>query len=412
MTRIAFLKKYALKFAIALALLGLIAYTAGHAIGSSANSLLTTPLRAVTDRRIASAEAYLFRDESVLECEDAGLVDEMVESGTKVGRNTPLVQVYQTDLTDPFLSRTQQTLDRVNRALRILSASTPERGESEADANGYRAAAQAAYLEMCEVVRLGDVENIAVIEERMLVALNRYLILSGKTDTLSDMIAELKSKKAALLGEGEATLVRNEAQSGTFYGRDYVDGYESTFSLAALETLDADGFDRLQMAMHMNDRQNAVGKMVYGYEWYVVMELPARVAAELIVGEEYEITFPENGGRVLELTVERTDGGMVVFRSDDSPENFVFCRVQTAQITVSQQDGYYIPESALYTVDGDLGVYVLENSTAYFRRVKVLYRGDGYCIAARAEDGTGSEVYLNDLIITSGKNLKDGKVFE
>lgn len=412
MTRLAFLKKYALRFAVALALLGLIAYTAGHAIGSSANSLLTTPVRAVTDRRIASAEAYLFRDERVLECEDAGLVDEMVESGTKVSRNTPLVQVYPTDLVEPLFSRTQQTLDSINRALRILSASTPERGESEADANGYRDVAQAAYLELCEAVRTGEVEKLSVIEERMLIALNRYLLLSGKTDTLSDIIEDLQTRKASLLGNGSATLIRNEAQSGTFYGRDYVDGYEHTFSLSALESLDAAGFERLQMAANLSYDGNAVGKMVYGYEWYVVMELPVRVAAELHVGEEYEITFPENGGRVLELTVERTDGGMVVFLSDDSPEDFIFYRVQTAQIVISEQSGYYIPENALYTVKGEVGVYVLENSTAYFRRIKILYRGDGYCIVARAEDGTGSEVFLNDLMITSGKNLKDGKVFE
>ncbi len=412
MTRIAFLKKYVLKFAIALALLGLIAYTAGHAIGSSANSLLTSPLRAVTDRRIASAQAYLFRDEEVLQSEQTGLVDEMVESGTKVGRNALLVQVYQTDFARPILSTAQQSLDSINRALRILTDSTPERGDSEADANAYRDKAQAAYLELCEAVRAGDVKGVAALEERFLVALNRYLVLSGKTDTLADVIAELEARKAVLIGTGEASIVRNEARSGTFYGRDYVDGYESVFSLAALENLTEDGLARLQMAAPASYDGRAVGKMAYGYEWYVAMQLPERVMSGLVVGEDYEITFPENGGRVLVLTVERRDGGMVIFRSDDSPEDFTFYRVQTAQITVSVQNGYYIPESALYTVDGVTGVYVLENSTAYFRCVKILYRGDGYCIVARAEEGTGSEIYLNDLIITSGRNLYDGKVYE
>ncbi|MBQ9785344.1 MAG: hypothetical protein IJW29_07570 [Clostridia bacterium] len=412
MTRIAFLKKYALKFAIALALLGLIAYTAGHAIGSSANSLLTTPVRAVTDRRIASAEAYLFRDEEVLRSDGVGLVDEMVESGAKVSRNSPVVQVYQTDLAEPLLSATQQSLDSINRSLRILRDSAPARGDSEADANSYRSAAQAAYVELCTAVQSGDVTRIAEIEERMLIAINRYLILSGKTDTLAGIIGELETRKANLLGSGEATLVFNETQSGTFYGRGYVDGYEDLFSLSALEGLSAEGFDRLRMASPTSYEGRAVGKMAYGYEWYLVMELPTSVASGLEVGQSYEITFPENGGCVLELTVERRDGGMVVLRSDDSPEDFIFYRVQTAQITVAQEQGYYLPESALYTVNGDTGVYVLENSTAYFRRIKVLYRGDGYCIAARAEDGTGSEIYLNDLVITSGKNLKDGKVFE
>jgi hypothetical protein len=79
---------------------------------------------------------------------------------------------------------------------------------------------------------------------------------------------------------------------------------------------------------------------------------------------------------------------------------------------VSEHEGYYVPESALHTVNGQVGVYVLENSTLHFRRVKILWRGDGYCIVARAEDGTGSEIYLNDMIVTEGRKLYDGKVYE
>ena len=45
MTRTGFLKKYALRIAVALALLGLIVYTVAHALGFAMGSVLTTPDR-------------------------------------------------------------------------------------------------------------------------------------------------------------------------------------------------------------------------------------------------------------------------------------------------------------------------------------------------------------------------------
>lgn len=410
MTRIAFFKKYAPQFAAALVMLGLIVYTLGHALSSSANSLLTSPLRTVTDRRITSAEAYLFREEEVLVAEgDMGLIDTLVESGTKVSKNTPLVDVYPATA----LSLSDQvTLDRINRALRILQSSIPPTGEDAADANRYREAASAAYAKLCEATKNGRPEQIAALEEEMLTALNRYLLLSGKSDTHGEAITHLKQQKSLLLGTVAPTVKRNETRSGIFYDRSYVDGYEALFTPAALSELTPELFRLLRRAEPRENEGMAVGKLVYGYSWHAVMELPVSVAATLTVGGEYDVSFPENGGKTLTLTLERLEGGMAVFRSDDSPADFVYYRAQTAQITLSSEDGFYLPESALHAVEGKWGVYVLENSTARFRRVRILYRGDGYCIVdPRAEVGK-NEVYLNDLIITSGKKLYDGKVYK
>ena len=87
MTRGAFLKKYMLKFAIALALLGLIVYVLAHATGFLVGSLYTMPVRMISDRQITSAEAYLFRDERVLYADENGIVEDSDEDdfyGTEV----------------------------------------------------------------------------------------------------------------------------------------------------------------------------------------------------------------------------------------------------------------------------------------------------------------------------------------
>ena len=50
-----------------------------------------------------------------------------------------------------------------------------------------------------------------------------------------------------------------------------------------------------------------------------------------------------------------------------------------------------------------------------FRRIAVLYEGDGYLIAAGTDPDPENDVpylSLNDLMITSGKNLYEGKVYQ
>ena len=42
--------------------------------------------------------------------------------------------------------------------------------------------------------------------------------------------------------------------------------------------------------------------------------------------------------------------------------------------------------------------------------MEILYRGDGYCIAA--EQGEAGALALNDLMVTFGDGLYDGKVME
>ena len=125
MTRKGFLQKYALRIAVTLAMLGLIVYTVAHAMGFAMGNVLTTPVRRITDTQITSAQGYLFRNEEVLTTAGEGLVDTLVENGTKVGKNVAVAKVWSTDVGGDALTAAQLKLSRINRAIRILEDSRP-----------------------------------------------------------------------------------------------------------------------------------------------------------------------------------------------------------------------------------------------------------------------------------------------
>ena len=54
-------------------------------------------------------------------------------------------------------------------------------------------------------------------------------------------------------------------------------------------------------------------------------------------------------------------------------------------------------------------MYVFENSVIRFRRIEILYEGDGYCIVAPPDISSVTELTKNDILVTSGRDLYDGK---
>lgn len=415
MTRRAFLEKYFVRFAVSLTLVGLIVYTVYHVFGASSGSLLTTPTRRITDVEIIDGEGYLFREEKVLTVSSPGIIRDLAKSGSKVSRGGALVQVYQGYDTEDLASA-QLALERLEGMIAVLEESRVADGTTLAKAEAYRKDAVAAYRSICAASARGEIAGISALAERMLVLLNRHASLTDPNFDTEVMQKELTAERDALLsGKGET--IYNDAPSGCFYRYDQVDGYETLFTPAALEELTAERFLELKQAQPITPQGFAVGKTVHGNRWYLAVGFDGDAAEFIEEQTAYTFTFPENRDREIGMHCQRIleadNGGIVaVFASDEVPTDFVWKRSQTVEITVGSTTGYYVPDAALYEVDGATGVYVLEGSTVYFRRVEILYRGDGYCIAAEQGDRGGGYLALNDLMVTSGKDLYDGRVFQ
>ena len=415
MTRRGFLKKYALRIAVILAMLGLIVYTVAHAMNFNMGNVLTTPVRRITDTQITSAQGYLFRNEEVLTTPNQGLVDTLVENGTKVGKNVSVANVWSVSASGDALTAAQLSLSRINRAIRILEDSQLKAGTPLSEANKYRAEYLSLYREIGAATESGKLDSIPVLEEKLLIALNRYVSLVGETDETKAHLQELRDQKQTLIGGASATEIKSEASSGLFYDSGYVDGFEGIFTPHALENLTPETLGELVESDPQISEEQTVGKLVYGYEWYLAIELSPTVAASLHTGKQYRFTFPENDDATAKLTLTKMVTGantvLAVFICESHPSDFLFYRCQTVEITVGESEGFYIPETALVTQNGVIGVYVFEESTVRFRRADVIWRGDGYAIAALPGEGSLTELYENDILIVSGKDLYEGKVY-
>lgn len=418
MFRLRFLKAHAGRIGLTLLLACLIVYTVYHAVGGSAGSLQTTSVRQVTDTSLVTGEAWLFRDETILTA-DEGLVNSLAKSGTKVGRNTELLQVWHpSSLSGADLTAAQTKLDLLNRQISLLEESLLRQSDKLSDAAGYRADAMAMISEIRESILSGNWTGVEETEGELLVALNRYESLLHSEDGVKQALADARASRDAML-TGACQTVKNESASGYYYAQSEVDGLEGLFRVAELETLTGERFAQLKAATPQTDGAMAAGKICYGYRWYLVLDLPAELAETLEVDGTYSVAFPENRDRTLNLFCEELrDAGdgtvIVILRSDVTPADFSFLRCQTVELTTGESTGLYIPEQATVTLGGELGVYVFDSGTVVFRRIAASAVRDGYLLAfAEDPDPEKETAYLkvNDLMVLSGKNLYDGKVY-
>ena len=415
MTRREFLKKYTARFLAALLLVGLIVYTVYHVLGSSEAGLMTVPAREVTDLRLTSGTAYLFRDEEVLSVDaPCGVVHDLVQSGVKVSKNQALSRVF-TEYQAVESVAIQPELDRLNRVIEALERGRISGGESLSHAEEYRTEAGALHLSMKEAILSGRWAELSDTSDEMLALLNRYGILTGRLQNADQILQDLKAERSALL-RGEGVTVYSTNASGFFFDRTCVDGYESVYTIEALQSLTPQSLDALKDSPPVwKENTTTAGKLVYGYTWYLAVEVGG-ASSDFSVGDAYEVRFSGRSNHTLSMTCERVaedaDGRfLVILSSSDLPADFSYERVQSVELVVGSSVGYYIPESALVEQDGVEGVYIFQDSTVCFRRIDVVWRGEGYCIAAARDDGGEEYLKLYDLLITAGKNLYDGKVY-
>lgn len=419
MNRVRYLKEHAGRIGLTVLLFCLIVYTVYHAVGGSAGSLQTTPVRKVTDTALVTGEGWLFRDETLLTLPREGLVNTLATSGTKVGRNTQLFQVwYPSDAEN--LTAVQTRLDALNRQISLLQKSLLPTGSKLSDAAGYRNDAMTRLSDIRAEIRSGNWVGVGDAEDEMLVALNRYGSLLSSEEGIRTALEQLTAERDRML-TGESRTVWNDSASGYYYARETVDGLEERFSVTALETLTGAGFAELQNAEPIPGDGFAAGKICYDYRWYLALTLPADVGGALEVDTTYAVRFPENHNRELNLTcTDLRDAGdgngtvLVILRSDVTPADFTFRRCQTVELTTGESSGLYIPEQAIVTRGGVTGVYVFDSGTVVFRRIAAAVEREGYLLALCDDPDPENEipyVALNDLMVLSGKNLYDGKVY-
>ena len=326
---------------VALLCIGVLVYVYFQIIGGSGNEIETEMSMLVTLNDSVEAEAYIFRDETVINQSSRGTVVTVVSEGERVSKGQLIANIYP-DSADTTL---QDDINRIQRHIDILEDSSVNTEFSTPDISEIDRDIYDIITDICIDSANNDLSSAIGNSSDFLIKLNRRNMISDPdfnyTAELDRLKAEKREKESLISSVSSPVYATS---SGYFYSN--VDGYEELFNIDYVDDITIDGFNEF-LASAENYENSAPGrlKIVNDFVWYLVCVVDVDDLVNLKENNSYEVSFPENADFEISMRIEKivketsSRQAIVVFRANVLPDGFDFERVQEAEIVIKGLQG-------------------------------------------------------------------------
>ncbi len=409
---------------ILVVVIALFLYVAIQISQSFSTKVSTQRTQTVTDTVYTYLDGYIFKDSAQVKA-DGDVIHYLVGDGEKVGVGQAYAEVYTgSPLSPDERESAERRLGELTERISMLESGL-ESGKNVADLGAILSDIDTSYYAYIDAVLGGNLDAAGDFGDTLLGGLVDYSAVT-LSEVARSTLSELKAERDSLIssiGGTKQTLISDK--SFTFY-RD-TDGYEGILNFAAVAELSRDTLDSLA-SMSAERGDGAIGSAVYTSKWYIALPTTEAeyIAFKDSLGDTFNIGFIGSDGLTLPMVLEAAfaeendvDRAYLLFSSFDLARISGLDRHQSIRIEMSSCTGYRIPSGATVRLGEQDGVYILVGNRIEFRRITLIGEGDGYYIANTYErdyeEDSKSEIpYLsiNDLIVTSGRDLYDGKLLD
>ncbi len=267
------------------------------------------------------------------------------------------------------------------------------------------------YLTTAETGNVIDINEVGTLVRDKLVSRNILINGEMKFDTI---ISDTKLEMSKLSDSAKnCTKIKTE-DSGYYVGAS--DGYEKTIDINKLSALEVKDVENALNSKPLPIPDNAMGKLVTGFNWHIVAVIDTKSANKIRVKESYKICFPYTATDEVTAVVESIQGEkngkcVIIMKCNLMDESIINMRKESAQLVLRECSGYKIPTSAVRNISGQTGVFIRTGNIVKFRKINIIYTGKDFVIAEKDAVNT-SNVRQYDSVIVRGKDLYDGKIIQ
>lgn len=382
----------------------------------------TEPAVMVEVNRTVDAQAYIFRDETVITVPGKSVAVTLVSDSKRVYNGQRVANVYG----DSEDAQLQDTITRVQRKIDVLEKSSIDAQYLAADISKFDNDIMDTLNDIYSMSSKGQMSGVVMSSEVFLVKLNKRSHVVNSDSDFTPEYTQLLSERDSL--ERQINAVSSPVfagSSGYFYSQ--VDGYEDVFDFDSIENMSLSEFENIINSQQSQDAiDTSIGKIVSDFVWYVACNVSSSDLAGLEEGNYYKLLFPENSDVQIKMELCRiiretsSKNAVCIFRSNSVPTDFSYKRSQKSGIIIDKCEGLAIPKQALRVVDGVKGVYILVGDVVHFRQVKIISEEEGYYVVSNdtkdyvfEDENTHTgipAISLYDNVIVTGKNLFEGKI--
>lgn len=237
-------------------------------------------------------------------------------------------------------------------------------------------------------------------------------IATGKTLDFTEKLAELKAELDALDTKNLDYTEIKSKNAGYFISG--TDGYEKTLNFEDVDKLTAKDIKKAIKSSATKTDEDVVGRTVSSFKWYIACVIDSDKTIDFSFNKNIYLNFTEAGIEKLPVTLYKmgerdSKETLVIFTCDEMNESLSDFRIENIEIITDEYTGLKIPNSAIRTIDGEQGVYIVRGNLMGFRKIDIVYNTEDYTIVTSPKDGKGY-IKLYDKVVTEGVDLYDNKL--
>lgn len=387
----------------------LICYVSYQAYAALYDPIRTMRVESGTFEDIINTEGFVVHDETVIDQKAQGVIDYTKQDGESVSKGGEVAAVYKTAED----AQTQRKIQQLNSQIQQYKQMGNAADASSIDVSVLSSEIEKIFLQLSEASDSSKIKIIDAQRSSLLTLLDKKQLATGVISNFDNEISTLQKQCDELSGESHAQIGSvNAPDAGYFVSA--VDGLENLYDTKKITSITAKDVDRLLGAAPAKN-ENAVGKVITGFQSYIVCKLSDDDVYKLRVGKGASLRFLLSSEGEIPVTVaainKDSSGCAVVLKCDTMSSTLAAIRRQTVEIVADSYTGIKIPDSFVHIVNGTKGVYVRNGDIAQFKKIDQVYSAAGYLVSA-ISPSKQDYVQIYDEVIENGDDLYDGKVIK
>lgn len=365
--------------------------------------------------KTADMELFVLRDESLLMGESGYTVVPLAENAERIAKGSTVAAYFTSGeaannyVNAAMIKEKLESYVLIDKQLSLANVDMDKLSQSVDDA--FNSLVDSAYSD--------DYSNLASDKLDFLEKLSLKQISLGKSIDCSAKIASLEGQLSALEASAHPAKIVTADRAGYYVSE--LDGYESAIPFESYKNATVESIEAALASEKTAAPAGCLGKVIAGYDWYLLGVLDTVNATALTKGKTVKIIIGSSAEDSLQVkvnSVSDVSGGKaaVVFKCKLMNPQLATIRKVSAKLVLDELTGLKVSKEAVrVNSEGENGVYILRGNIVSYRSLNVIYSEDAFVIAkSPAADSdvelSASHLKLYDEIVISGKDLRDGMV--
>lgn len=397
--------------AIVVAIVLILVYVIAESYTVNNSKLLTQMAVVSTVNETISTKAIIVRDEHVIANTSNGIVVPCYNDGDKIKNASNVAMVFDSQESASAYSKKQELEKEIQKYTKL-------QGQSSGIASNIDSLNKEIANNVDNYIRQlssNSFDKIKSSSDSLNESLIRRQLLIGENVDFSAVLNDLNNEYNGLNSVAPSSYIPTD-MSGVFTS--YTDGYENLIDYNNVNNLTVDEVNSyIQTVLENKQETNNIGKLVTGYNWYMLCVVDTNDVKNMNNGAKIKIALSNRENSVIEMKIisgaepnSNQSQTVLVLKSNDDFSNILNQRCEDIEIIREKYTGVKVPVEAIHIENDKKGVYALIATQVKFREAEVIYTTDDYVLLSY-DDKNKDGIHLYDQIIIQGKELSDGRIY-